>query len=266
MTNSIIAPPPTSAEECDAAEIQRLQAEINLSSSSAISTYGNLASSGAAIDALSQTMERAPTTALAGKIAEIVTKLEDADPRKVAVKSNWIAKMTGADLENKVRYQVSRKAVDTLLAEADRMTVQVVMLVDQLDKMIETHAEESRNLRLRIVAGRAYLEANLAAGVPPEGEITFDNPRERFARRLTSMSALLSSHEMSVAQMRLVRVQALDMIERYHEISSVLVPVWRQHTLALVTNLKSSPESIAIAAQAHESLMNSLAVLKGNAE
>jgi len=256
---------PSSLTEDEMAEIQRIQAEIDLSSSSAISTYGNLASSGAAIDALSQTMERAPTTSLAGKIAEIVTKLEEADPRKVEGKSNWLTKMTGADLENKVRYQVSRKAVDTLLEEADRMTARVVMLVDQLDKMIETHAEESRGLRLRIVAGRAYLEANPTAGIPPEGEITFDNPRERFARRLTSMSALLSSHEMSVAQMKLARGQALDMIERYHEISSVLVPVWRQHTLALVSNLKNSPESIAVATKAHESLMNSLAALKGNA-
>ena len=246
----------------DESAIAKIQTEIDLSSSSAISTYGNLASSGAAIDALSQVIEQAPTAALANKISEIVLKLEDADPRKIAEKSNWLAKVTGAGLEKKVRYQVSRKAVSTLLEEADRITVRVVALVDHLDAMIDTHADELRNLRLRIAAGKGYLDANPSAGIPPSDEVAFDNPRERFSRRLTSMAALLSSHEMSVAQMKLVRGVALDMIERYHEISSVLVPVWRQHTLALVSNFQTSPESIAVATRAHETLLSSLSALK----
>ena len=92
------------AKKGDAATVAKMQAEIDLSSSSAISTYGNLASSGAAIDALSQVIEQAPTTALADKIAEIVLKLEDADPRKIAGKPSWLKRITGADLENKVLF------------------------------------------------------------------------------------------------------------------------------------------------------------------
>ncbi len=246
-------------------EIENLQGEINLASSAFIASFGDLATSGAAIEALSQTMEQAPTTLLAGKIAEIVTKLEDADPRKVQGKTGWLSRVTGADLETKIRYQVSRKSVDTLLEEANRLASRVLVLVDQLDQMIVEHAGETRKLKMRVVAGRRYLEANPTAGLPPEGELSFDNPRERFSRRLASMAALLSSHEMSVTQMKLTRGQALDMNERYHEISSVLVPVWRQHTMALVSNLKNSPEAVAAAAKAHESLMTNLAALKGNA-
>lgn len=155
--------------------------------------------------------------------------------------------------------------MDTLLEEADRLSERVIALVDHLEKMLLSHADESRQLAVRIAAGKIYLARNLDAGRPPEGEISFDNPRERFARRLASMAALLSSNEMSLTQMKLTRAQALDMVERFHEISSVLVPVWRQHTMALVSSLKNSPEAIAVAAKAHESLMNSLSALKGTA-
>ena len=61
------------------------------------------------------------------------------------------------------------------------------------------------------------------------------------------------------------RVQAIDMVERFHEISNVLAPLWRQHTMALVSSIKNSPEAIAVAAKAHESLMASLTALKRSA-
>lgn len=210
-------------------------------------------------------MEQAPTTLLAGKIAEIVAKLSDADPRNVDLKPGWVARFTGAALENKVRYQVSRKAVDTLLEEADRLSEQVLSLVARLEQMLREHSAESKQLQLRIAAGKLYLERNPSAGRPVEEDLQFDNPRERFARRLASMAALLSSNEMSLTQMKLVRAQALDMVERFHEIGSVLVPVWRQHTMALISGIKNDPETIAVAAKAHESLMNSLLALKGSA-
>ena len=183
----------------------------------------------------------------------------------MAEKPGWIARVTGAALEGKVRYQVSRKAVDTLIEEAERLSEHVVSLVGKLEEMMAAHANESRQLELKMIAGKIYLERNPQAGIPPEGEIAFDNPRERFARRLASMAALFSSNEMSLTQMKLTRAQAIDMVEHFHEISSVLVPVWRQHTMALVSSIKNSPEAIAVAAKAHESLMTSLTALKGSA-
>ncbi|BBN90578.1 toxic anion resistance protein [Azospira sp. I09] len=249
----------------DRAAIEAMQEEINLASTVAITNFCNVSSASAGIEALSSAMEQAPTSLLAGKIAEIVAKLSEADPRIVAEKPGWLARVTGSALEGKVRYQVSRKAVDTLIEEADRLSEHVVSLVGKLEEMMAAHAKESRQLELKMVAGKLYLERNPDAGLPPAGEIAFDNPRERFARRLASMAALFSSNEMSLTQMKLTRAQAIDMVERFHEISSVLVPVWRQHTMALVSSIKNSPEAITVAAKAHESLMTSLSALKGSA-
>jgi len=64
---------------------------------------------------------------------------------------------------------------------------------------------------------------------------------------------------MSLLQMKLTKAQALDMQDRFNETISVLVPVWRQHTLALITNGKMSPAMVAEATKAHSALMKSLA-------
>jgi hypothetical protein len=58
--------------------------------------------------------------------------------------------------------------------------------------------------------------------------------------------------------MKLTRAQALDMLDRFGETSSVLVPVWRQHTLALITTTNMSPAMVEEATKAHRALMRSL--------
>lgn len=59
-------------------------------------------------------------------------------------------------------------------------------------------------------------------------------------------------------QMKLARAQAVDMLDRFTETVSVLVPVWRQNTLALITTKNMSPELIASATRAHQELMRNL--------
>lgn len=43
----------------------------------------------------------------------------------------------------------------------------------------------------------------------------------------------------------------MDMLDRFTETSSVLVPVWRQHTLALITTKSMSPSMVAEASKEH---------------
>ena len=70
----------------DRAAIEAMQEEINLASTIAVTNFCNVSSASAGIEALSAAMEQAPTSLLAGKIAEIVAKLNEADPRIVAEK------------------------------------------------------------------------------------------------------------------------------------------------------------------------------------
>lgn len=251
--------------DADRRAIEEREGSINLASAAFISGYGGLAAVSASVDNLSATLERSPVSLLAGKIAEIVMKLQNADPRKVTKKPGWLDRVTGADLETRVAYACARKSVDTLIEEATRLTDEVTRLVADLETTLSTHADETREIRIALAAGRLHLARHPDAGAPSRsaGAVAFDNPRERFARRLTNIAALLSSYEMGAHQLELSRVAALDMIDRFHEISTVLVPVWRQQTLLLVSSRNNNPESVAAAVSAHDSLIQRLSELRG---
>lgn len=246
----------------DAQEIASIQQGIDLQQSSFVTGFGDSGMGLATIESSNNMMEDSPVTALAAKIAQITGKLTDADPRITTEKPSWWQKFTGSAVEKKVRYQQARKSLDTLLADAEKLSGQVEAVIDALDKMIGSHQAESRTLRLHIAAGRLYLHANLDAGKPNAAEMSFENQRERFSRKLTNLAALLASHEMSYTQLKLTRAQAVDLIDRFHEVSRVLVPVWRQHTLALLNNTRIDPETLAAANRAHEALMTSLSKMK----
>lgn len=223
-----------------------------------IGEYATADDNAQALDQFSNLMEDGAVAKLADTIGEIVAKLADADPKKVAREPSWIERMLGRHVEQQVRYQVARQSLDELLDLAEGVAERVRHTLHSIDDMLARHAAEVEHLRTYIQAGREFLEENPSVGIEDEGEMTFDRPRERFARKLANLATLQSSHEMSVMQMRLTRAQAMDMLDRFSETSRVLVPVWRQHTLALITTKHMSPEMVSEATKAHHALMRSL--------
>lgn len=223
-----------------------------------IGEYGATESNVEVLNDISNLMESGAVGALAGHISEIVSKLTDADPEKVAKKTNWLGRFLGNEVERQVRYQVARKALDELLLDAEVVAQRVKDTLTSIDGLIKSHGMETQRLRRLIQAGREFLDENPQVGVANLGELQFDKPRERFARKLANLATLLASHEMSVTQMMLTRAQAVDMLDRFTETSSILVPVWRQHTLALITTKGMSPSMVAEASKAHHALMRSL--------
>jgi hypothetical protein len=223
-----------------------------------IGEYGAVASNASALDEFSNLMEKGAVSALATKIGLIVSALADADPQKIAKKPNWLERMLGGGLEKRVRYQHARKSLDSLIEEAEGDAQRVRDTLRVLDQMMLGHTAQAESLKACITAGREYLDENPHAGVNASGAVEFDKPRERFARKLANLATLLSSQEMSVTHMRLTRAQAVDMLDRFSETCSVLVPVWRQHTLALITTTNMSPTMLAEATKAHRALMQNL--------
>jgi len=244
----------SSAQEIKAGELPKVFSDTSL-----ISSYGSAGAGNKALTAYSDLMEGSPVTKLAEKIGEIVTKLADADPQRLAKKPTWVERFTGKTVETHVRYQVARKQLDELLVQAEGIAQRVRDTLTALEALLANHREEVERLTAHIQAGRDYLNENPDAGKPAQGSLEFDNPRERFARKLANLATLLASHEMSVTQMKLTRAQAVDMLDRFNETGSVLVPVWRQHTLALLTSKSMNPAMVAEATKAHQALMRSLA-------
>jgi len=248
MTHSIIS-------------IEQLKEEVIpelFASPARIGEYGALADTSAKIDQLSDLMEGGSVSALAAKISEILTKMSDASPEQVARKATWVEKVLGGAVEKQVRYQLARTALEDLLAEASDQAQEVSSTVAAISKLIISHADDAKALKLYIQAGQEFLVENPTVGMPADGDFEFDRPRERLARKLTNLATLLTSHEMSITQMKLSRAHALDMLDRFRETVTLLVPVWRQHSLNLITTKYMSPAMVEAASKAHKALVASL--------
>lgn len=226
---------------------------------SEIGSYGRTEASQDAMAALGDLMEASPVSRLAASIGEIAVKLAEADPRKIAKESTWLERFTGKAVEVRVRYQVARANLDALLLQAEGAAQGVRDAVSAIDRLLTDHLAESAELQAHIQAGREFLAENPELGKPARGSLEFDNVRERFARKLANLATLMSSHDLSVTQMKLTRAQAIDILDRFHETSRILVPVWRQHTLLLASTKHLSPDMVAKAATAHDALKRSLA-------
>lgn len=228
-----------------------------------ISEYGQTGeSSSSALETFQRLMKNAPITVLAAQISKVVASLKEADPEAVAKPSSWLDELLGRDVERAVRFKAARVSLDDLLASASRVAASVRETVRGLESLIDGHGAEVAQLTAFITAGQEYLAENPSAGEAKPGSLEFDNPRERLARKVTNLAALRAAHEMSEAQMKLTRAQALDILDRFHETTTLLVPVWRQHTMALTNSKSLDPTIVSQATTAHQALLKSLQSLE----
>ncbi|WP_313595838.1 toxic anion resistance protein [Pseudomonas sp.] len=226
--------------------------------SDAIGQYGAGAIDSSSVDRYSDLMETAAVSRLAGLIGQIVERLADADPRKMAKQPTRLERWIGKGLERQARYYSARKNLEDLIEEAQVHAQRVTDTLKALDNLLVSLQDEAARLRLYIQAAREFLDENPELGLHKQAQWEFDNPRDRLTRKIVNLTTLLSSHDMSVIQMRLTRAQALDMLDRFNETVTVLVPVWRQHTLTLLTTRHMSAEMVAEATRAHKDLLSSL--------
>ncbi|MGP9797004.1 toxic anion resistance protein [Halomonas sp. 86] len=227
-------------------------------------TYGVSDDNSNATNDISDLMQEGSVGKLSAAIQQMVSMLSDADPKKIAKPSRplvgWFNGFLGRDMEKQLRYEKAQTSLEDALKDARVVADRVEEVLDKIDTLIGQHDVQAEHLKVHIEAGKRYLKETENTHPDPSGGMNFDRPRERFQRKLTNLAALQSSHEMGLYQLKLTRAQAVDMLDRFQQTSTVLIPVWRQHTLSLVTTEHMTPEMMARANHAHEALMKSLSM------
>lgn len=84
---------------CTVDEVKATEVPKVFGDTSLIGSYGSTEAGTKAMTDYSDLMEGSPVTKLAEKIGEIVTKLADADPQRVAKKPTWVERFTGRSVE-----------------------------------------------------------------------------------------------------------------------------------------------------------------------
>lgn len=224
-----------------------------------ISDYGNDLDATRSIDQLSNLLQQGGASRLVEHISQMLGSMADASPKALDQRPTWWSRYSGLNLERHLRFQVARKKLDRMLTETEVRVQSVRDTICQLDRLIADHDDDVRAIRTYIQAGREFLDEHPDVGSVASNELQLERPRERLARKLANFATLLVSHELSIKQMQLARAQAMDLLDRIGETVSLLVPVWRQHSLALISTQNVDSAMIAQAAEAHQELMKSLA-------
>ncbi len=199
---------------------------------------------------------------ISSAITGLVQSLEKANPKQALKrkKTGFLARFTGQDAVQKVEYFKATESIDDQLSTVPVRIKRLESIVRELDKDYEALRDVQTQLKVAIVAGQLFLEANPSTGVEEANGYGLKSSRDRFNKRLQDLTVLLTSNGTTLHQIQLLQANSINLIDRLHEITSVLIPSWRSHRMSLYVN-DQDYNAIAEATQSHDALVESLRAL-----
>ena len=230
-----------------------------------IGEYGKFQADKARDGVIDRLLGVSPSTGLSESIRSVVLCLVDADPKTVSHKPGFWSKFTGSADAGRVRFEVAKGSIETLLANATKEADRVRTIVASIDGLIQQLLEETVFIELHVQAAHQFM-ASGGRGEDATRQAAngyeLETVKERFYRRVLSLQALNLSFSQTIEQLRLLKHQLIDVLDRFDETSQVLLPLWRQSMLALGLQQHATGEQLHRAIHAHETLRKSLASIK----
>ena len=138
----------------------------------------------------------------------------------------WWRWFTGVELEREITFDAVCAQIETSAESGIDETDTLAQLVDNLRDEHKALGADLAALELDMQAGKVLLgtgddAAKFSAAVGPDG-------LDRFARKLANLSAMLTALQLTRAQYLVAMQHAKEMLDRFDEIKTLLVPLWYQ--------------------------------------
>lgn len=148
------------------------------------------------------------------------------DLRRPGRRSSWKRWFTGEQLERDVFFHAARHQIETLAEIGQRSHPQLVQQAQRLKRHHELMGTEIRCLELDLAAARLLLGPDglprcRAAGLD-------DDDLARLERRVAHLESLLTATQLTREQFKVALRHARDASDRYREIRTLLLPIWKQ--------------------------------------
>jgi hypothetical protein len=158
-------------------------------------------------------------------ISRALATISSLNVENLIARQGWLQRLTGADIEARLTFELASKQVESVL------------------EALRTSSERARRLlagmedeRLSLSNGQSGLADLIAFGERVIGRDDRRDPSlsDRFGRRLSNLIAIHAANEMAIAQFGLAIAGLKALLDRYTDISTVVVPLWRQHLFAIL--------------------------------
>jgi len=171
----------------------------------------------------SDLLQGMPARDLNAATSALVEAFRSIDVDRVNRRFNWFERITGADIEARVRFDLATHEIDDLM----QATVHAQMRAERARDRI---ARDSVHLdRTNSELGLLVEWAN--ACLSRIGGEEFH--RQRFVKRITDIEMIIAANRMMEGQYSLAHQTLTALVDRTGEVTRVLLPLWKQHAFAI---------------------------------
>ena len=157
---------------------------------------------------------------LVAEMDNIRQAMSAADGRKIRRSAGLLGRLLGRDVEAQARAEQLAGQLNVCLLRADAC-------VQALQKELGQHLQQIARVQMAVAAIDGWAAAGEA--VQPPAEVV---AQAALQRRLQHLRGLARLRQTEAEQLRLLHAQGVELIERYQRIRDVLLPLWRQQSLA----------------------------------
>jgi len=158
-------------------------------------------------------------------ISRALATISSLNVENLIARQGWLQRLIGADIEARLTFELAAKQVESVL-ETLRISS------ERARRLLASMEDECVWLR----NGQSGLAELIAFGerVSKRDDSRDPSLSDRFGRRLSNLIAIHAANEMAIAQFGLAVGGLKALLDRYTDISTVVVPLWRQHLFAVL--------------------------------
>ena len=185
------------------------------------------------------------------KIAALVSLLEKLDHRDLLARQGFISRLTGADVEARLNFELATEKIQVEIEELRRAAKNARHTQTLLEKTRNDLIAEQQRLD-EIIDDAKHL---LSIGSRDEAFLV-----SRFERRLSNIMAIHAANIATIEQISLGMQVLMALIDRYVDVETMLLPLWQRNTLALAHAAGTRGEQTAVSdfEDAHNALIRFL--------
>lgn len=196
-------------------------------------------------------LQSAPAHNLRARCEAVVSLLRGIDINALNRSHNLIGRLSGADVEARLRFEMSMQTIGPAVAAASVAAQQARNFLRKLQNARASLIQDNPTLATDIEHATWLLDN----GLHIDEQLT-----ARYQRRVSNLMALHAANEQAIAQFALAQQVLIGLIDRFTDVETMLLPVWQRSATALVhaCDRLHFKQSISDFSRIHKNLIASL--------
>jgi hypothetical protein len=183
-------------------------------------------------------LHAAPADAISRQAGTVIAMLKALDVDVPSARQGWFARLTGADVVNRMRQERALRQVMKAICDLGRGVREGRARLNDLSTASRAMEDDQARVANAIGCGRVLLAQSTS------GDLFV---RARYERNIAWMTALQSANEETLHRLAFSTHLLVSLLDRLAEVETTLVPLWQRNVLAVLQSPVRPPDVKALA-------------------